>query len=44
MPSGWTNGRLPKQKIDFVINDNDIEFHIDMKKIKDLYLIRRKLE
>ena len=23
MPSGWTNGRLPKQKIDFVINDNE---------------------
>ena len=23
MPSGWTNGRLPKQKIDFVINDDE---------------------
>ena len=23
MPSGWTNGRLPKQKIDFVVNDNE---------------------
>ena len=23
MPPGWTNGRLPKQKIDFVVNDNE---------------------
>jgi propionyl-CoA carboxylase alpha chain len=23
MSSGWTNGRLPKQKIDFVINDDE---------------------
>jgi propionyl-CoA carboxylase alpha chain len=23
MPTGWTNGRLPKQKIDFVVNDNE---------------------
>ena len=24
MPSGWTNGRLTKQKIDFDVNDNEL--------------------
>ena len=36
MPSGWTNGRLPKQKIDFVVNDNEhsVSYRYEKNKVR----------